>query len=194
MAAGCLLGQAPQGNAFFAGPGTRGATLNGAALLPGTSILAGETVYTGPGGVAILAPTHGAGGVLELGSNGSATVHSGPVIAGLGTDQLEMKQGNALVVGNVSVATPQGETFRPAEAGTSYIVNAGTNVSTMGVVRGAVNTFGPRIAATVIPAGDAVQVSGAGGVVQLSSIKMAQVVKPQAAAAVPQTTVASVSR
>src|SRR5690348_3963964 len=78
---------AGQNNAFFAGPGTQGAFLHGTALLPGTTILAGETVTTGPGGVAVLTPTHGAGGVLALGPGSVATVTTGTVS---GIDQLQV--------------------------------------------------------------------------------------------------------
>ncbi|HXE31161.1 MAG TPA: hypothetical protein VN515_05115 [Terriglobales bacterium] len=199
-----LAAQAPgsggQDNAFFAGPGTHGATLNGQPLLPGTAILQGETVTTGAGGVVVMAPTHGAGGVLELTGNASATVQSGSV-QGNSSDQLMVKSGNAMVMGNVSVVTPQGQTFRSATAGTSYVINATAAQSSMGVLTGAVNTYNPRNSpsvtqppATTIPAGDAIQVAANGGQIQINSIKMAQVNKPAPNAAVPQTVTASQSQ
>lgn len=199
-----LAAQAPgsggQDNAFFAGPGTHGATLNGQPLLPGTAILQGETVTTGAGGVVVMAPTHGAGGVLELTGNASATVQSGSVQGG-SSDQLVVKTGNAMVMGNVSVVTPQGETFRPATANTSFVINANTTQSSMGVLTGAVNTFNSRLAASIsqnqtntIPAGNAIQVGTNGGQIQINNIKLAQVNKPAPNAAVPQTATASQSQ
>ena len=198
--AGAMLGgqtpDASQDNAFFVGPGTQDAFLNGQPLLPGTAILAGETVTTGTGGILVLTPTHGDGGVLELTGNASATVRPGAVPSGLGTDQLEIQQGDALITGNVSVITPQGETFRPAGANTSYVVNAGANQSTMGVISGAVNTYnglagGPS---SIVPAGSAIQVSGLNGQVRIRNVNFDQVNRPSTNASIPQQAPASQSQ
>src|SRR6185437_5098199 len=95
LALGVALAAQPDGS-FFAGPGTHGAYLDGAPLLPGTAILPGDVVTTESGGAA-----------LPGGSN-----------------SLIITKGNALVVGNVRVTTPQGATFVPGQ-NSSYVVNVG---------------------------------------------------------------------
>lgn len=198
-------GSNSQDNAFFAGPGTHDATLNGAPLLPGTAILQGETVQTSPGGVVVMAPTHGSGGVLELSGNSSATVHTGNVSNAVGTDQLMVSKGNAVVTGGIAVVTPQGQTFQPANDTTSYVVNADGQQTSMGVISGSVNTLQPRAAnapstapdppPVVVQAGAGIQVNTTiTGQIQLSNIRLNQVVQPSTQAAVPQTTTASQSQ
>jgi len=192
-----LHAQAGEQNSFFAGPGTHGASLNGAPLLPGTAVLAGEVVTTGPGGVAVLAPTHGAGGVLEMTSNASATVHAGSIATTGGSDELDVTKGNIMATGKVSLVTPQGQTFQSVNAATSYMVNVDPQKSSMGVLSGSVATFntGQASAAVTVPAGNAVQVdTGLNGQAKLSNIKINQVAKPAVGAAVPQTVVASETR
>ncbi|HVB39532.1 MAG TPA: hypothetical protein VNE83_01435 [Terriglobales bacterium] len=196
---GCLCAparaQAPvQQNAFFAGVGTQGASLHGNSLLPGTSVLAGETVSTGHGGVAVLTPTHGAGGVVEVGPDSQATVASGPYDPALGADQLQILQGSVLVSGAVSVVTAQGRTFLPQTSQTSFVVDAGSTSSTMGVLTGAVRIYNPSGLPTIVPAGQALQVTGSLGAVQLSRVPLNQVQRPSLRAAAPQTTPASQSQ
>jgi hypothetical protein len=191
-----LHAQAGEQNAFFAGPGTHGALLNGAPLLPGTAVMAGETITTGPGGVAILAPTHGSGGVLELTANAIATVHTGILNSAVATDQLNVSRGDVMATGNVSVNTPQGQTFHATNSNTTYMLNVDQEKSSMGVLRGSVATFNATqpSEATTVPAGNAVQVNTSmNGQAQLSNIKMNQVTKPAVSAAVPQTVTASQS-
>lgn len=179
-----------QNNAFFAGPGTQGAYLHGTALLPGTTVLAGETVTTGPGGVAVLTPTHGAGGVLALGPGATATVATGAVS---GIDRLQVQQGSALVTGQVEVSTPQHQVFQPSTETTRYVVDATSAQSSMGVLAGAVQTYAPSAATTTIPAGDAIQITAAGDTTQIQRIPLQQVRQPSAASTVPQQKPASQS-
>lgn len=184
-----LAAQAPVGGtAFFAGPATHDASLNGEPLLPGTAILPGETVTTSAGGVVVLTSTGGAGGALELTGNASATVGSSP-------NQLILHQGDALVAGSVSVATPQGEIIAAVNGGTSFVVNAGGGQSSVGVLTGAVNTLGPGGQNARLGAGEAAQVAfGRNGQFQFNRIRMAQVTLPSPAAGMPQTIPASQSR
>ncbi len=196
LAAPGAQAQVGEQNAFFAGPGTHGALLNGAPLLPGTAVMAGETVTTSPGGVAVLAPTHGSGGVLELTANAVATVRPGMLTGGMGTDQLNVAHGDIMATGNVSVNTPQGQTFHSVNSNTSYMLNVNPQKSSMGVLQGSVATFNANqpSAATTVPAGNAVQVdTSANGQAQLSNIRLNQVTKPAVSAAMPQTITASQS-
>jgi hypothetical protein len=178
-------------NAFFAGPGTHGAFLHGVALLPGTSILAGETVTTGSDGVAVLTPTHGSGGVVAMTANSTATVATGR--AGR-VDHLAMHDGTALVTGQVEVSTPQQQVFQPHGADTRYVVDATPVQSRMGVLAGAVTTYNPTSATSVIPAGDAIQVASTGGATQMQRVPFSQVRPPTTPAAAPQQIPASQSQ
>ncbi len=176
-----------QGYAYFAGPGTQGAFLNGAPLLPGTAILPGETVTTAGGGVVVLTPTGGGGGVVELTGNAAATV-------GANGGPLQIGGGDALVMGNVSVVTPQGQVFTPQSA-SSYVVNIAPSHSEMGVLTGAVNTYTPGTPQpAVLGAGNAVQFSDVGGQVQTNRLQLAQLTRPNPNAAVPTSIPASQSQ
>lgn len=176
-----------QGYAYFVGPGTQGAFLNGAPLLPGTAILPGETVTTGAGGVVVLTPTGGAGGVVELTGNAAATLDPTG-------GQLHIGGGDALVMGDVSVVTPQGQVFTP-QNGSSYVVNIANHQSEMGVLTGSVNTYTPGSPQpTVVGAGNAVQVSDGGSQVQLNRIQLSQLTRPDPNAALPKTIPASQSQ
>lgn len=189
--------QVGEPNAFFAGPGTHGALLNGAPLLPGTAVMAGETVTTSAGGVAVLAPTHGSGGVLELTAKAVATVHPGVLTGAAAADQLNVVRGDIMATGNVSLSTPQGQTFHSVAAGTSYMLNVDQQKSSMGVLTGSVATSNanqPSAPAATVAAGSAVQVDiGQNGQAKLSNIKLNQITKPAVNAAVPQTVTASTS-
>lgn len=184
------------GNAFFVAPGTRDAMLNGQPLLPGTAVLAGETITTSRGGVVVLTPTHGAGGAILVTGNASVTVRPGAVGAG-GTDQLQINQGNARITGAVTVMTPQGQVFTPAGAGASYVVNTSLAQSSMGVLTGNVATFNPGVSsapALSVAAGQAIEVATINGQIRFRSIDFTRVHQPSASDSVPQTVAASQSQ
>lgn len=190
-ALGLALGAAaalavPTQGAYLAGPGTKDAYLNGVALLPGTAILPGETVTTSSGGVVVLTPTQGVGGVVELAGNGEATV-GGPGAP------LQIGSGDALVVGGVAVATPQGETITP-RGDASYVVNAGASRSGVGVLAGTVFTFSPGAGQQTLEAGHALQLSHLGGQWQINPLQMSQLVRPDPKDALPTTIPASQSQ
>lgn len=187
LGAAGLSAQTGQGYAYFVGPGTQGAFLNGAPLLPGTAILPGETVTTGAGGVVVLTPTQGAGGVIELTGNAAATLDPTG-------GQLHIGGGDALVMGDVSVVTPQGQVFTP-QNGSRFVVNVANHQSEVGVLTGSVSAYTPGSPQpTVVGAGNAVQVSDGGGQVQLNRIQLSQLTRPDPNAALPKTIPASQSQ
>lgn len=170
-----------QENAFFTGPGTTGAMLNGAPLLPGTTVLSGETISTGPGGLVVMAPTHGSGGVLELTQNTIAQVRPGDLVSS--TDELEIKSGSASILGAVTVQNPQGQIFQPSTVGTRYIVNASQAQSSMGVVAGAVTTINPGTAVNLSPqlytAGQGLNAAvGSNGQLNVSKASLSSIPQP----------------
>jgi len=181
LALGVALVAQPDGS-FFAGPGTRGAYLDGAPLLPGTAILPGDVVTTDAGGVVLLTPTQG-GGAIEIAGAGSATLPGG-------SNTLNLTQGNALVVGNVRVTTPQGETFVPGP-NSSYVVNVASSQAGMGVLAGSVRALLGNGASSSVGAGQAIQI-GAGNTTR--AIRFADLARPDPNGIMPQIIPASQSR
>src|SRR6185437_12648793 len=173
LALGVALAAQPDGS-FFAGPGTHGAYLDGAPLLPGTAILPGDVVTTESGGAVLLTPTQG-GGAIEL--------------AG-GSNSLIITKGNALVVGNVRVTTPQGATFVPGQ-NSSYVVNVGGAQAGMGVLSGSVKTLLGNGTISTVSAGSAIQV-GKGN--SARAIRFAELTRPDPNGIMPQVIPASQSR
>jgi len=181
LALGVALAAQPDGS-FFAGPGTHGAYLDGAPLLPGTAILPGDVVTTESGGAVLLTPTQG-GGAIELAGGGSAALPGG-------SNSLIITKGNALVVGNVRVTTPQGATFVPGQ-NSSYVVNVGGAQAGMGVLSGSVKTLLGNGTISTVSAGSAIQV-GKGN--SARAIRFAELTRPDPNGIMPQVIPASQSR
>lgn len=185
-------GLAAQSYGFLAGPGTRGAWLDGAPLLPGTAVLPGETVTTAPGGVLVLASSGPGGGVLEITGGGAATVRPGGALG----PALQLEQGNALVVGRVPVVTAQGETIAPLSPASSFVLNAVPQRTSVGVLTGSVQALfasGPPQPGNVLNPGQALAFTP-GAATGFTRIRMADLTVPPPTAGMPQVIPASQSQ